>query len=449
MEKLKKKKSKSGSKQASAQKCPGLGAAIDGHADFQQGAKGTHLDALIKNLRNLVPHSNMKIAATGLASNLYSIISRMVEEYPFIDQSRHSWHVSSGSNKPKLLLTELYRAAQSLDIDKPQRTVLIDLLQCGSEVLEPAFRVRVQELRPKWAEWECLLESMKALTGLLRDQRLNPKTPITGLAITDDGSAVDWNNGVYLPEQLAAVLKGVDPGDPQDAGGKEPTLLKKLVDEFAAGDSDDGGGGGGGGGGGSGGGGSQDKYNGSCGLGRGNLRAHASLRSALELAVTAKSRTLQCLTTAARAHPAALTHAVPAVGLEAFVRLGLLLRCLDPPLGPGQLRADSRDHVLRDLYLSCRKAAKNDRRAEQRAVGQQQGKYRAQQQAESDVGAVAGSGSDDETDEEPGLPPPANALQYRAVQALLNGTAEGPPDGECLRFVPAIGMCRATRPCTD
>jgi hypothetical protein len=65
------------------------------------------------------------------------------------------------------------------------------------------------------------------------------------------------------------------------------------------------------------------------------------------------------------------------------------------------------------------------------------------------VGAGAGSGSDDETDEEPGLPPPANAQQYRAVKALLNGTAEGPPDGECLRFVPAIGMCRATRPCTD
>jgi hypothetical protein len=105
--------------------------------------------------------------------------------------------------------------------------------------------------------------------------------------------------------------------------------------------------------------------------------------------------------------------------------------------------------VLRDLYLSCRKAAKNDRKAERRAVEQQQDKYRAQQKAESEMGQEAGSGSDDETDEEPGLPPPANALQYRAVKLLLNGPAEGPPDGECLRFVPAIGMCRATRPCTD
>ena len=48
MEKLKKKNSKSGSKHASAQKWPGLGAAIDRHAAFQPSAKGTRLDALIK-----------------------------------------------------------------------------------------------------------------------------------------------------------------------------------------------------------------------------------------------------------------------------------------------------------------------------------------------------------------------------------------------------------------
>jgi hypothetical protein len=267
MEKLKKKNSKSGSKQASAQKRPGLGAAIDGHAAFQPGAKGTRLDALIKNLRKLV-HPKQKNIATALASQLYSLISHVVEEYPFIDQPRHLWHVSSTSGKPKLLLTELHLAAKSVGIDKPQRRVLLELLQCGSEIVEGAFRVRARELRPKWGEWGGLLDSMKALTELESGLRLDPKTPITGLTVTEEASAVDWNKGVYLLEQLVAILKGVDPGDPQDAGGKDPTLLKKIVDEFAAGDSSDDGGGGGGG--------SQDKYNGSCepalGLGAGGHR---------------------------------------------------------------------------------------------------------------------------------------------------------------------------------